>query len=198
MIAFLQGVLQAKTEDSIVIDVQGVGYEVFLGKIQILSLGDVGQELQLHIYTHTTESSLQLFGFLTLAEKNLFKKVISISGIGPKSGLSIVSALPFEALVAAILKDDVATLTSIPGIGKKTAERLAMELKDKIKNFSKTAIGIERHLIPEDGRHRETLQALLSLGYSEGMAQRAIQKIDFFAEDTVQTLIKKSLVHLSL
>lgn len=196
MIASLTGIVQHKIQASLILDVQGVGYEVFMGKVKILSLS-VGQELTLFVYTHMTENNLQLFGFLTLAERDLFQRLISVSGIGPKLGIAMVSALPYEALIGAILQGDVKLLTSVSGIGRKIAERLVIELKDKFKDLPISSAHIDRKVVTHHSRESDAIQALMSLGYNEIMARRVIQEVAILPEDTVQTVIKKSLTRIS-
>lgn len=196
MIASLTGIVQHKIQASLILDVQGVGYEVFMGKAKILSCS-VGQELTLFVYTHMTENNLQLFGFLTLAERDLFQRLISVSGIGPKLGIAMVSALPYEALIGAILQGDVKLLTSVSGIGRKIAERLVIELKDKFKDFPISSVRIDRKIVASHSRESDAIQALMSLGYNEIMARRALQEVSILPEDTVQTVIKKSLTRIS-
>lgn len=195
MIGFLSGVIQSKSESQAVVDVGGVGYEVHLSRMALAGLGETGESVRLEIHTHVTESSFQLYGFLSADEKTLFKKLISVSGIGPKMGLNIVSAYPFDDLVSCIVRGDLHALTKIGGIGKKTAERIVIELKDKFKNMPVADRSRAVGPVYAGGDHREVdaLQALLSLGYSEAAARMALQKVGLFHDDTVQTLIKKSL-----
>lgn len=198
MIGYLKGKIHSKSETHVVVDVQGVGYEVYLSKMSLATIGGPGSEVGLEIHTHFTESNLQLYGFLSTEEKMIFKKMISVSGIGPKIGLSIVGAYPFEHLVSSIIQGDLDALTHISGIGKKTAERIVMELKDKFKTLDIARIkpfsGVE---ISGDRRLDDALQALLSLGYSENVARKALQKLALAGDDTVQSLIKKSLGAMS-
>lgn len=196
MIASLKGIVQHKTHASLILDVQGVGYEVFVGKTKVPSFA-LGQELTVFVYTHLTENNLQLFGFVTLAERDLFQRLISISGIGPKLGIAMISALPYEALIGAILQSDVKLLTSISGIGRKIAERLVIELKDKFKDLPISSARIDRKVVANHSRESDAIQALMSLGYNEIMARRVIQEVAILPEDTVQTVIKKSLTRIS-
>lgn len=199
MIATLAGRLHAKSDDSVVVMVGGVGYEVFVGKSLVPQLGDVGTEVVLEIYTHFNESVLQLYGFVSAADKEIFKKLISVSGIGPKLGIAIVSALPCEAVIRAIVQGDLATLTSISGIGKKTAERLVIELKDKFKDVNLRHSGhvLSRRHVGRNSREDDAIQALVSLGYVELVARQSLERIEITAEDSVQSLIKKSLGYLA-
>ena len=196
MIASLTGTIQHKTLSSLILDVHGVGYEVFMGKTKVLPLS-IGQELTVFVYTHMTENSLQLFGFLTLSERDLFQRLISISGVGPKLGIAMTSALPYEVLIGAILQGDVKLLTSISGVGKKIAERLVIELRDKFRDLPVSSVRIDRKMVTSHSRESDAVQALVSLGYNEVIARRALQGIEILPEDTVQTVIKKSLTRIS-
>lgn len=196
MIAFLRGKIFSKSDSSVTLDVNGVGYEVFLGKMSLVRIGEVGDDAALEIHSHFTESAAQLYGFLSADEKSLFRKLISISGIGPKMGLNIISAYVLEDIVTGIVRGDLAMLSAISGVGKKTAERIVIELKDKLKNFSfapRTKSGVEIPMAVHDQREQDALQALLSLGYAESVARKALLQVGCDAADTVQTLIKKSL-----
>ena len=199
MIAFLKGNILEINEDHLVVDVQGVGYEVLMSKTTLLTIGQLGDEIILYIHTHFTDSHLQLFGFLNPSEKTVFRKLITVSGIGPKLATTIVSSLPFEALVGAVTHGDTTTLTSISGVGKKTAERLVVELKDKFKDLvaPSSSANIQRVSVGESSIQTDAIRALMSLGYSENLAKRAIQNTEITTDDTVQTLIKKSLGALS-
>lgn len=199
MIASLVGRIHSKSDDSVVVMVGGVGYDVFVGRSIVPQLGEIGGEIALEIHTHFNESALQLYGFESAAEKELFKKLISVSGIGPKLGIAIVSALPYETVIQAIVQGDLATLTSISGIGKKTAERLIIELKDKFKDMALRQVGhaLSRQHVAHHSREDDTLQALVSLGYAESAARQTLQQINIAEADTVQSLIKKSLGYLA-
>ncbi len=132
MIAHLSGKLLSKQPNQVIVDVNGVGYEVHVPLSTFYELGEIGNPVQLRIYTHVREDTIALFGFKSANEKLMFEQVTSISGIGPKLGITILSGMPVDELVAAIRQSNLARLTSIPGIGKKTAERLVVELRDKL------------------------------------------------------------------
>ena len=132
MIAFLRGRVFEKQPNRIIIDVQGVGYEVQVPLSTYYDVGDVGAEIALRVHTHVREEALQLFGFLTELERQLFERLIGISGIGPKLAIAVLSGIDARELVVAVQRADVARLTGIPGIGKKTAERIVLELKDRL------------------------------------------------------------------
>src|SRR5215212_11102575 len=136
MIAYLSGKLLEKHANTAIVDVAGVGYEVSIPLSTFYELGEVGAEVSLRIYTHVREDALQLFGFKTWRERELYLKLISVQGIGAKSGISMLSGMSADEIVTAIRTDNLARLTSIPGVGRKTAERLVIELRDKLNEFT--------------------------------------------------------------
>src|SRR5215212_10297899 len=136
MIAYLSGKLLEKQATSVIIDVSGIGYEVTIPLSTFYELGEEGADVALRIYTHVREDALQLFGFKSEREKQLYLKLISVQGIGAKSGISMLSGMSAEEIVTAIRTDNLARLTSIPGVGRKTAERLVIELRDKLNEFT--------------------------------------------------------------
>jgi len=195
MIGFLSGKIHGVSETTATIDVNGVGYAVHLAKSILLTLGQTGTAVQLEIHTHVTENSFQLFGFQNLRQKAIFLKLISVSGIGPKLALNIISDLPVTDLLSAVVQGNVAALTQINGVGKKTAERMVVELKDKFKDdvtLSKVA-NVANDNKNEDLRINDVTSALMSLGYAESQARRIVSGLTINENDTVQTLIKKSL-----
>lgn len=197
MIGFLSGTLHSKTENAAVIDVSGVGYEVFLSRKTLESLAETGSKVSFEIYTHVNESTFQLYGFFSAQEKFVFKKIISISGVGPKLALTILSALTISEFVTAIALGNKTTLTNISGIGGKTAERIIIELKDKFKN---DMVSAEMSAANDDltGKVplRDVVSALVNLGYQESQARRVVDNLQIEEKDTVQTLIKRSLVNM--
>src|SRR5437868_7830604 len=136
MIAYLSGKLLDKQANTVIIDVGGVGYEVSIPLSTFYELGDAGTEVQLRIYTHVREDAIQLFGFKTDRERELYLKLISVQGIGAKSGITMLSGMSADEIVNAIRTNNIVRLTSIPGVGKKTAERMVIELRDKIGELS--------------------------------------------------------------
>src|SRR5665213_811025 len=170
MIAHLRGLLLSKTPQTAVVEASGVGYEVTISIPTFTALPAEGNEVSLLVHTHVREDALALFGFTTLTEKRLFEKLLSISGIGPKLAITVLSGLPPERLIAAIHGQDHATLTRIPGVGKKTAERIVLELKDKLKELAPTTIAGVSTPVSED-----VLSALINLGYARPIAQRGVE-----------------------
>jgi Holliday junction DNA helicase RuvA len=174
VIAHLRGQILTKTPNAVVLDCNGVGYELAISVATYTELGTEGAEARLHVHTHVREDAFQLFGFHEAAEKRLFEKLLTISGIGPKLAITVLSGISAERLVGAIRSGDHATLTKIPGIGKKTAERVVLELKDKLDDMAgytpatdaKSSLGA----VAED-----VLSALVNLGYPRPIAQKAVE-----------------------
>jgi Holliday junction DNA helicase RuvA len=173
VIGFLRGVLLQKSPQELLLDVSGVGYRVLVPISTFCRLGDQGAQAQLLIHTHVREDQLVLYGFATPAELELFEKLIGVSGVGPKVALSVLSGIEVEDLVSAIRGNDVARLTRVPGVGKKTAERLILELKDKISGLQGGSTGPQT---PSPQR-ADLLSALANLGYSSAEADRAATEV---------------------
>jgi Holliday junction DNA helicase RuvA len=176
MIARLAGTVLEKRADAAVLDVEGVGYLVHLSLQSMGKLPPEGARAQLRCYTHVREDALQLFGFLTPEEEELFHLLISVSGVGPRLALNILSGMPATELAVSILHGELARLTRIPGVGKKTAERLVLELKDKIKT-SGLAAGRSSQPPPAAPPGEALLSALLNLGYRPAAAERTAEAV---------------------
>lgn len=172
MIGALRGTLHEKTPEYVIVDVGGVGYKVFLPLPAFYDIGERGDEVQLRIYTHVRDDALQLYGFKDLPQQRLFEHLISIAGIGPKLALTILSGMEVDVLTAAIADGDIARLSTTPGVGKKTAERMALELKDKVEDLAPAASAGS----PRGVRH-DVLSALENLGYRPRDAGRALDKV---------------------
>ncbi len=172
MIAHLRGKLIAKNPSHAVVEAGGVGYELAISIPTYSALPGLNQEVALHVYTHVREDALALFGFLQREEKQLFEKLIGVSGIGPKLAVTILSGMSAEAVVTAIRGNDVAALTRIPGIGKKTGERMVLELRDKLDQFAAPPAAPAATAIEED-----VISALVNLGYPRSQAERALTRI---------------------
>jgi holliday junction DNA helicase RuvA len=170
MIAHLRGRILSKRPNQAVVDVNGVGYEITISIPTFSELPNAGGEVSLHIHTHVREDALALYGFLRPQEKDLFERLISVSGIGPKLAITVLSGMQAEKMVAAIRGNDVASLTKVPGIGKKTAERMVLELRDKLESFGVSAAVASRHTPIEE----DVLSALTNLGYQRSAAERAL------------------------
>ena len=175
MIAFLSGRVHDKRPNTVIVNVGGVGYEVHVPLSTFYNLGDEGDEVALRVYTHVREDALQLYGFLTELERQLFERLIAISGIGPKLAIVVLSGMEPRDLVAAVQRADVAKLTTVPGIGKKTAERIVLELKDRLAQITvPAASGAAPAPSSADQLRTDLLSALLNLGYHRQQAEKAI------------------------
>lgn len=199
MIAYLSGTLLEKQANVVIIDVNGVGYEVTIPLSTFYELGEEGSPVQLRIYTHVREDALQLFGFKTEREKQLYLKLISVQGIGAKSGITMLSGMSADEIIVAVRTDNLARLTSIPGVGKKTAERLVIELRDKLNDLSSSGAGqgslpTASTNVPVDEVYDDALSALTNLGYQRNAAEKALkQAVQEGTEMSVQKLLRKSL-----
>ena len=195
MIAFLSGKLIAKQANTVILEVGGVGYEVTIPLSTFYELGDIGADVQLRIYTSVREDAIQLFGFRTVHERELYLKLISVQGIGAKSGITMLSGMSADEIISAIRTDDLARLTSIPGVGRKTAERLVIELRDKVGELSSgTVPRTSASQLPADAVFDDALSALVNLGYQRNAAEKALQQaIKDGAELSVQKLLRQSL-----
>jgi Holliday junction DNA helicase RuvA len=177
VIAWLRGTLLEKAPSRLIVEVGGVGYDVQVPLSTFYVVGEAGAVVSLRVHTHVREDMLALYGFATALEQDLFERLIGISGIGPKLALAVLSGIEPAELVKAIRLQDVARLTAIPGIGKKTAERIGLELKDRLPK-SLEAIGQARAEAPsEDQLRSDVLSALLNLGYQRPVAEKAIEKV---------------------
>jgi Holliday junction DNA helicase RuvA len=170
MIAHLRGTLLDKQPGSVVVEAAGVGYELAIPLSTYTVIGEPGETVALHVHTHVREDALALFGFGTRLEKDLFQRLIAVSGVGPKTAVALLSGLGAEALIAAVRARDVRRLSSVPGIGRKTAERIALEIADRIEALSRGAA------LPARGPARmqdDLVSALLNLGYNARAAEDA-------------------------
>ena len=202
MIAFLSGKLLEKHANTVILDVGGVGYEVTIPLSTFYEIGDVGSEVQLRIYTYVREDAIQLFGFRTIRERELYLKLISVQGIGAKSGITMLSGMNADEIIAAIRTDNVARLTAIPGVGKKTAERLVIELRDKVDQLaSGVSAGTSMAAgaaIGADAVLGDALSALVNLGYQKNAAEKALQQArQDGTEMNVQKLLRAALQRLA-
>ena len=204
MIAHLSGTLLSKQATSVIVDVAGVGYEVTIPVSTFYDLEDVGGNVQLRIYTHVREDALHLYGFKTARERELFLKIISVSGIGPKLGITLLSGMSADELIASIRTNNLARLTLIPGVGRKTAERLIMELREKVAELSSAQLEQELGAKPEaaelseDTVRSDSLSALLNLGYQRSAAEKAIDAgLNEGGEITVESILRRSLKKLA-
>jgi Holliday junction DNA helicase RuvA len=193
MIAYLKGNLIRKTTSQVILDIGGVGYRALIPLSTYLKLGDIQDTAELHIYTHVTDSSLALYGFYSEKEKDLFLKLISISGIGPKIALNILSGIESSDLEDAIRKSDVARISLIPGIGKKTAMRIALELQEKLELKEKI---LETQSFQEK---EDLISALMNLGFKRREVEKIVDEcLSTFSRDAgFDKLLRESLKKLA-
>jgi holliday junction DNA helicase RuvA len=205
MIAHLSGTLLSKHATSVILDVAGVGYEVTIPLSTFYELEDAGSKVQLRIYTHVREDALQLYGFKSARERELFLRLISVSGVGPKLGITLLSGMNADEIIASIRTNNLARLTLVPGIGRKTAERLVIELRDKVTSLSSPEL--EEELGPESGSpavssedsmRSDALSALLNLGYQRSSAEKAVTAaINEGGDLSVESILRNSLRKLA-
>jgi Holliday junction DNA helicase RuvA len=192
VIASLKGIVQSKRPEGVVVDVSGIGYHVC---VPLCSLGEIpepGNSVFLHTYTHVREDMFQLFGFLSEEERKIFKTLMGISGIGPKLGLAILSGMPVQKFIESVHDEDVITLSTIPGLGKKTASRVVLELKGKL---------------PTPGDHEtssaglsavgDSVSALVNLGYKKSLSESAVQRAVNNGSSAIEDIIKEALKYLT-
>jgi holliday junction DNA helicase RuvA len=177
MIASIAGTLTRKALDYVIIDVSGIGYQVFVPLSTYYRLPDEGASASLHVHTHMREDMLALYGFTEQEEKDLFLILLGVSGIGPKLALTVLSSLSAGEVVAAILSADDQKLNAIPGIGKKTAARLILELKDKVKHLAMGSTPAAFHRQQADADVDDAVSALINLGYKRNIAEDAVQTV---------------------
>jgi holliday junction DNA helicase RuvA len=177
VIARLKGTLVEKTPTRLIVDVGGVGYDVLVPLSTFYTVGDAGSDVALRVHTHVREDVIALYGFASAVEQDLFERLIGISGIGPKLALAVLSGIDAAELVRAIRLQDVARLTKIPGVGKKTAERIGLELKDRLPAALQPAGAASAHLEAGDQRRDDLVSALTNLGYQRAPAEKAIDAV---------------------
>ena len=192
MIAHLRGKLLSKRPNQAVLEAGGVGYDVVISVPTFTALPEAGGEVALYIHTHVREDALALYGFLRADEKRLFERLIAVSGIGPKLAITILSGMPTDRMVAAIRGNDAALLTRIPGIGRKTAERMVLELRDKLDAFAATPSAPAATPVEED-----VLSALMNLGYARPTAERALAAATNGKSSSFDALFRDALAALS-
>ena len=198
MIAFVSGILEMKLNGYIVIDVGGVGYKVFMSESAIDILGNIGDKVKVYTHHHVREDDISLYGFLTMEELNMFELLISVSGVGAKSALSILANIEPSSFALAVITNDTSKLVKIPGVGAKTAARIVLELKDKLKNqdmVSKKENVIKQSTINEEELD-EAISALQVLGYNRRDIEKVFEKIDL-GNLTLEDMIKQGLKYLS-
>ena len=205
MIQFVRGILDTVSENQIVVENQGIGFGILVPLSVVSALPQKGNEVKIYTYMHVREDAMQLFGFLTKDELAMFQLLITVSGIGPKGALGILSVMDADALRFAILADDAKSISKAPGIGVKTAGRLILELRDKV-DFEEAIEGaLDRGEMNAAGRSsagengaaaNEAIQALVALGYSSAEAVKAVKKVAAAPDQTVEDILKAALKNL--
>ena len=197
MIAHLIGKLIYKSPDHSIVDVNGIGYKIFTPLSTYYVLPKTGESVTLHIHTRVREDELKLFGFLTEEEQSIFEKLITINKVGPKLALGILSGMSPENLLTAIMSNDAVRLSAIPGVGKKTAERLTLEMKDKLSDLTFEMENQKDTEAPE-GPYEDALSALVNLGYKKPQAEKSLKSAynKIGKDSSLEDLIKESLNNL--
>jgi holliday junction DNA helicase RuvA len=196
VIAFLRGRVITKQPNRVVVDVGGVGYELHVPLSTFYEIGDDGAEVSLRVYTHVREDTLQLYGFLTDLERQVFERLIAISGIGPKLAIAVLSGMDSREVIVAVQRADVARLTGIPGIGKKTAERIVLELKDRLTQLAAPAVVGTSLSSTGDRLRADLLSALQNLGYHRQQVERAINSVTSTSDVTFEQALRDALREL--
>ena len=201
MLSYVRGELVAIEEDKVIVDVNGVGFGIFMPAQSMNYLPMLGEEVKLHTYMNVREDALQLYGFLTKDDLKVFKLVIGVSGIGPKGGLSILSQMSPDDLRFAVMANDAKSIAKAPGIGKKTAEKLIIELKDKLNiedvlNKNADDIHVDISTNASNEVQAEAVQALVALGYGSTEATKAVKKVPIGEDTTVEEVLKLALKNI--
>ncbi|MDD6193457.1 MAG: Holliday junction branch migration protein RuvA [Lachnospiraceae bacterium] len=197
MYSYISGELVEVNEDSIVVDNQGIGYEFAVSRSTVASMRHLGQQVKVYTYLHVREDAMMLFGFATREELELFRLLIGVNGIGPKGALAILGVLTPSDLRFAILAEDAKAIAAAPGIGAKTAQRVIIDLRDKIDGVSVSGLGYTTQAPGNQAVKQDVLEAMESLGYSASEALRAMEGIEFDDDATVEVVLKEVLKKMS-
>lgn len=205
MYAYIKGILEEITEDAVVVEAGGIGYNIKVSASTADLLPGIGSEVKVYTYTLVREDAFSLYGFLTRDDLDIFKKLITVSGIGPKGGLAILSVMSADALRSAVMAGDAKAIAKAPGVGAKTAERVILDLRDKI-SLEDTLRGMGGDLgsgqaadasgTADNLMKREAIEALVALGYSASDATAAVKKVEAGAEATSETILKQALKYM--
>lgn len=198
MIAYIKGILEMKMTGYVVIDVGGVGYKIYMSDTSMEKLGNIGDAIKVHTYYRVREDDISLFGFNTVEELRMFELLINVSGIGAKTALAMLAVIEPSNFALAVISNDIATLTKIPGIGAKSAQRIVLELKDKLKTEEAITQNTNTEIktaILKDGKIEEAISALQVLGYKKNEIEKVLSNIQT-AELKVEEIIKKCLLNL--
>ena len=198
MFAYLKGVFESRTLDYIVVDVNGIGYKIFMSENSMKRIGELGSIIKVHTYVKVREDDISIYGFASNDELRMFELLVSVSGIGAKSAIVILSNIERSAFAAAVISDNVGTLKKLPGIGAKSAQRIILELKDKLKTIDVEDDSSEelKAVINQNQNIEELISALQVLGYTKKEVEKIIPKLDN-KDDNLENLIKKALLLLS-
>ena len=198
MIAHLRGRISDKHPNRVVVDVGGVGYDVFVPLSTFYGMGEPGSDIVLRIHTHVREDALHLYGFATPLEQELFERLIGVSGIGPKVALAVLSGIEPQELIRAIERGDLARLTAIPGVGKKTSERIVLELKDRLPRVSAAAIAASDGDAQTAPLRDDVISALVNLGYHRPLAEKAaVSAVKVVPDAGFERTLKQALRELA-
>ena len=195
MFAYINGKLEYKMEGYVIVDVHGIGYKIFMSETGIEKLGNVGDTVKVHTYLKVREDDMSLFGFNTAEELSMFELLISVSGVGAKTALSMLSCIEPSKFALAVITNDLKTLTKIPGVGAKSAQRIVLELKDKLKTEKAVDTSENSEIaesIEKDNKLEDAVSALQVLGYNRKEIEKVFEKIEI-SEFSVEDLIKKGL-----
>ena len=198
MYSYIKGSLEIKANGYVVIDNSGIGYKIFMSENGIEELGEIGENVKVYTYYHVREDNISLFGFISNEELRMFELLISVSGVGAKSAINMLSAITPSDFALAIISNDISSLVKVPGIGAKSAQRIILELKDKLKTeeaISKTDSKI-KVVIKQNNNAEEAIAALQVLGYNKKEVEKVLEKIDT-TELSVEDIIRKALVYLA-
>ncbi len=199
MFSYIKGTLELKTLNYIVIDVNGVGFKIFMSESAIQRLDETGKNIKIYTHMQVREDDISLYGFITNEELRMFELLLSVSGVGAKSAINMLSSITPSKFALAVISNDVKTLTKIPGIGTKSAQRIILELKDKLKtedSITKDDVEIKNSII-EDNKLEEAIQALKVLGYTRQEIENVIKKIDTTTL-SIEDIIRKALGYLGM
>ena len=196
MYAYIKGTLEEKTNTFIVVENNGIGYKIFMSESAIQKLGERGEKIKIHTYYYVKEDNISLYGFLTNEELKMFELLLTVSGIGAKSAIVILSNITPSSFALAVITDDVAKIKQIPGIGPKTAQRIILELKDKLKTSEAVEVKSEQVQVNDNKENiEEAISALIILGYSKKEIEKSLEKVDL-SQMTTEEIIRVGLKYL--
>jgi Holliday junction DNA helicase RuvA len=198
MIAYLEGFIKNRSSDHVVVLVNGVGYQIFVAPAALAQLPAThDSKIQFHIHTHVREDQLTLYGFLTAHELQLFQRLLNVQGIGPKLALTVLAGLAPQDFVSAVVNDDLVRLNAIPGIGKKTAERIVLDLKDRLIKDGMVTLPAMAGAKAPSGAKGDVISALLNLGYNRPEAERVVARMKLREDASISQLVKDALKEIS-